>query len=194
MQHSKQQVAHITGKSVGLYVLLQELYTREYFLYAGLATGFTAAPHILMSMLLIVRQGWLQAASQACGFILTLNPFESLSPIPEGILGLFVISVGFIAYVLIAASGLWFEQQSSSLQRCLLQLPLSQLSLLLGWKQWLSVLHRLGTCQLFSLCSNSITSLPTCKFPRLHPAMVPFKYMLFSLLCTGHVLCSCLQP
>jgi hypothetical protein len=74
-------------------------------LLAGLSTGFTAAPHVLMSLLLIVRQGWLAAAGQACGFILTLNPFESMTPIPEGLLGLVVISVGFIAYVLIAASG-----------------------------------------------------------------------------------------
>jgi hypothetical protein len=50
-------------------------------------------------------QGWLSAASQACGFILTLNPLESLTPIPQGIMGLFVLSIGFIAYVLIAASG-----------------------------------------------------------------------------------------
>lgn len=84
---------------------LQELWSREYVLLAGLSTGFTAAPHVLMSLLLIVRQGWLAAAGQACGFILTLNPFESLTPIPEGLLGLVVISVGFIAYVLIAASG-----------------------------------------------------------------------------------------
>eukprot|EP00879_Flechtneria_rotunda_P019957 GHRR01020978.1.p1 GENE.GHRR01020978.1~~GHRR01020978.1.p1 ORF type:complete len:182 (+),score=62.53 GHRR01020978.1:313-858(+) len=86
-------------------LLLKELYIRNNLVLAGIATGFTVCPHVLMSLLLIIRQGWLQAASQACGFILTLNPFESLTPIPQGILGLFVISIGFIAYVLIAASG-----------------------------------------------------------------------------------------
>lgn len=60
---------------------------------------------MFMSLLLIVRQGWLQAASQAVGFILTLNPFENLTPIPQGIVGLFMLSIGFIAYILIAASG-----------------------------------------------------------------------------------------
>lgn len=84
---------------------LQELYSGQYILLAGLATGFTVGPHVLMSLLLIVRQGWLQAATQAVGFILTLNPFENLTPIPQGIVGLFVLSIGFIAYVLIAASG-----------------------------------------------------------------------------------------
>lgn len=83
----------------------QELYSGQYIVLAGLATGFTVGPHVLMSLLLIVRQGWLQAASQAVGFILTLNPFENLTPIPQGIVGLFVLSIGFIAYVLIAASG-----------------------------------------------------------------------------------------
>jgi hypothetical protein len=72
---------------------------------AGVSTGFTVGSHVIMSLLLIVRQGWLAAAGQACGFILTLNPFEALMPIPQGIVGLFVLSVGFIAYVLIAASG-----------------------------------------------------------------------------------------
>eukprot|EP00882_Tetradesmus_deserticola_P011824 GHRQ01012515.1.p1 GENE.GHRQ01012515.1~~GHRQ01012515.1.p1 ORF type:complete len:218 (+),score=46.25 GHRQ01012515.1:191-844(+) len=86
-------------------LLLKELYSQQYLVLAGIATGFTVGPHVCMSLLLIIRQGWLQAASQACGFILTLNPFESLTPIPQGILGLFVISIGFIAYVLIAASG-----------------------------------------------------------------------------------------
>ena len=84
---------------------LQELYSNDYVVLGGVSTGFTAGTHVIMSVLLIIRQGWLQAASQACGFILTLNPFESLTPIPQGILGLFVISIGFIAYVLIAASG-----------------------------------------------------------------------------------------
>ena len=87
------------------FCVLQELWFHDHVLLAALATGFTAVPHVLMSLLLIVRQGWLQAASQACGFILTLNPFESLTPIPEGLLGLLVLAVGFIAYVLIAASG-----------------------------------------------------------------------------------------
>jgi hypothetical protein len=87
---------------------LQELYSQQYLVFAGISTGFTVGPHVFMSLLLIIRQGWLQAATQACGFILTLNPFESLTPIPQGVLGLFVISIGFIAYVLIAASG---EQQ-----------------------------------------------------------------------------------
>jgi hypothetical protein len=86
-------------------ICLQELYSQQHLVFAGIATGFTVGPHVFMSLLLIIRQGWLQAASQACGFILTLNPFESLTPIPQGILGLFVISIGFIAYVLIAASG-----------------------------------------------------------------------------------------
>jgi hypothetical protein len=85
--------------------LQQELYAGQYILLAGLATGFTVGPHVLMSLLLIIRQGWLLAASQAVGFILTLNPFENLTPIPQGIVGLFVLSIGFIAYVLIAASG-----------------------------------------------------------------------------------------
>lgn len=84
---------------------MQELYAGQYGVFAGVATGFTVGPHVLMSLLLIVRQGWLQAASQAVGFILTLNPFENLTPIPQGIVGLFVLSIGFIAYVLIAASG-----------------------------------------------------------------------------------------
>lgn len=87
--------------------VLQELYSNQYLVLGGISTGFTAGTHVIMSLLLIIRQGWLQAASQACGFILTLNPFESLTPIPQGILGLFVISIGFIAYVLIAASGDW---------------------------------------------------------------------------------------
>eukprot|EP00775_Hariotina_reticulata_P007881 gene7881-8077_t len=89
-------------------LLLKELYGNQYLVLAGIATGFTVGPHVFMSLLLIIRQGWLQAASQACGFILTLNPFENLTPIPQGILGLFVLSIGFIAYVLIAASGLIF--------------------------------------------------------------------------------------
>jgi threonine/homoserine/homoserine lactone efflux protein len=84
---------------------LQELYSNQYLVLAGVATGFTVGPHVFMSLLLIIRQGWLQAASQACGFILTLNPLENLTPIPQGVLGLFVLSIGFIAYVLIAASG-----------------------------------------------------------------------------------------
>lgn len=84
---------------------LQELYAGQYIVLAGLATGFTVGPHVLMSLLLIIRQGWLMAASQAVGFILTLNPFENLTPIPQGIVGLFMLSIGFIAYVLIAASG-----------------------------------------------------------------------------------------
>lgn len=84
---------------------LQELYSGQYVVLAGIATGFTVGPHVIMSLLLIVRQGWLLAASQAVGFILTLNPFENLTPIPQGIVGLFVLSIGFIAYVLIAASG-----------------------------------------------------------------------------------------
>lgn len=98
---------HDTGVLRLLLPLLppQELYSQQYMVLAGIATGFTVGPHVFMSLLLIIRQGWLQAASQACGFILTLNPFESLTPIPQGILGLFVISIGFIAYVLIAASG-----------------------------------------------------------------------------------------
>lgn len=83
----------------------QELYSGGYIGLAGAATGFTVGPHVLMSLLLIVRQGWLAAASQAVGFILTLNPFENLTPIPQGIVGLFMLSIGFIAYVLIAASG-----------------------------------------------------------------------------------------
>jgi hypothetical protein len=85
----------------------QELYSGGYIALAGAATGFTVGPHVLMSLLLIVRQGWLAAASQAVGFILTLNPFENLTPIPQGIVGLFMLSIGFIAYVLIAASGGW---------------------------------------------------------------------------------------
>uniref|UniRef100_A0A383V493 RING-type domain-containing protein n=1 Tax=Tetradesmus obliquus TaxID=3088 RepID=A0A383V493_TETOB len=89
-------------------LLMKELYSQQHLVFAGVATGFTVGPHVFMSLLLIIRQGWLQAASQACGFILTLNPFESLTPIPQGVLGLFVISIGFIAYVLIAASGLIF--------------------------------------------------------------------------------------
>lgn len=91
-----------------LLACLQELYSQQHLVFAGVATGFTVGPHVFMSLLLIIRQGWLQAASQACGFILTLNPFESLTPIPQGVLGLFVISIGFIAYVLIAASGAQF--------------------------------------------------------------------------------------
>lgn len=93
---------------------LQELYSNQYLLLGGISTGFTVGTHIIMSLLLIIRQGWLQAASQACGFILTLNPFESLRPIPQGILGLFVISIGFIAYVLIAASGDWLAARSGT--------------------------------------------------------------------------------
>lgn len=84
---------------------VQELYSGQYIALAGVATGFTVGPHVFMSLLLIVRQGWLQAASQAVGFILTLNPFENLTPIPQGIVGLFMLSIGFIAYILIAASG-----------------------------------------------------------------------------------------
>lgn len=84
---------------------MQELYSGQYIALAGVATGFTVGPHVFMSLLLIVRQGWLQAASQAVGFILTLNPFENLTPIPQGIVGLFMLSIGFIAYILIAASG-----------------------------------------------------------------------------------------
>ncbi|GBF95349.1 hypothetical protein Rsub_07777 [Raphidocelis subcapitata] len=89
-------------------LLLKELYSQPLGLEAALATGATVGHHVLMSLLLIVRQGWLAAAGQACGFILTLNPFESLRPIPDGLLGLVIISVGFVAYVLIAASGLIF--------------------------------------------------------------------------------------
>jgi len=84
---------------------LQELYSGQFTVFAGLSTGFLVGTHVFMSLLLIVRQGWLQAATQAVGFILTLNPFENLTPIPQGIVGLFMLSVGFIAYVLIAASG-----------------------------------------------------------------------------------------
>ncbi|KAI8475977.1 MAG: hypothetical protein J3K34DRAFT_516896 [Monoraphidium minutum] len=89
-------------------LLLRELYTHDLFGEAAAATAATVAHHVLMSLLLIVRQGWLAAAAQACGFILTLNPFESLRPIPDGLLGLVIISVGFVAYVVIAASGLIF--------------------------------------------------------------------------------------
>jgi len=55
------------------------------------ATVATATHHVLMSLLLIVRQGWLAAAGQACGFILTLNPFE----------------VGLSAVAAAAAAGCW---------------------------------------------------------------------------------------
>jgi hypothetical protein len=140
--------------------MAQELFAHDHTPEAIAATVATAGHHVLMSLLLIVRQGWLAAAAQACGFILTLNPFEvrgplftcapfvgwlvqlggvvqqlqlpsgsvshqapqltclvlsipllfpsppqSLHPIPEGLLGLVIISVGFVAYVLIAASG-----------------------------------------------------------------------------------------
>lgn len=37
-----------------------------------------------MSGLLIARQGWLSAAAQACGFILTLNPFEARAAAAAG--------------------------------------------------------------------------------------------------------------
>ncbi|KIZ07860.1 hypothetical protein MNEG_0076, partial [Monoraphidium neglectum] len=89
-------------------LLLKELFVHDHTAAAGVATAAASAHHVLMSLLLIVRQGWLAAAGQACGFILTLNPFESLRPIPDGLLGLVIISVGFVAYVLIAASGLIF--------------------------------------------------------------------------------------